>query len=231
MTTEGEARELLRKAAATIDVAQRPVPIPVDPPRGRSKAFARFLPLAAAAVVVGIIFGAAFLTIGEDSPNETPSGEFAGRGSDNRPDEITAARAFTAFARGERSNAPWAPRITLLIEGQDVAVLDSSEADSREAWTDCPSTSTEYAGRECPVSPVSTIKLLDREGGEVVYEKGTPLTVGCSRLSPPPATAGTTVISIRPDHAHRDCFSDFAVALYVDSGGRITMVNFVLSSP
>lgn len=151
------------------------------------------------------------------SPAEPPE-------SFSKPPELTAAESFTTYAEGGRADVPWADPVTYSIEGAQVARFDAAFADRRQTWEGCPTDTMTYEGRDCPVSPLRTIALLSRDGGEV------PLTVGCNRYQPAGAEHATT-IWIRPTEQRRDCFSDFAVAVSLDRHGRVVSFDLALSGP
>lgn len=234
MISEEEARTLLRAAAATIDV-ERPTHISDVATSGKRSARTRTAPLIAAAAVVAIAVGGGFLVSQMrddtrdpgvvDSPRESPSS------ADAASDPEDAAEAFTALALGDGSSAPWAERVSVFIGGQAVATLDPDTADTTEGWKICPRDSVEYEGRECPVSPLSTIEILVDDGGTPEYSEQVPSTVGCNQASRLPGWESSDVVLIRPDASRRDCFQDFMVALYLDSAMRISAVDFVLSGP
>lgn len=152
---------------------------------------------------------------------------------DREPDAVPAAvREFGSFAVDGRSAVSWADVVTFGIEGQPVARLDAARADRRAAWQGCPSgATTTYEGRDCPVSPLRAIRLLVREGGALVFETEAPDVVGCNRYEAPASGQGRTTAWIRPDVENRDCFSDFAIAVALDSTGRIAAVDLAMSGP
>ena len=143
---------------------------------------------------------------------------------------MTAAESFTTYAEGGRADVPWADAVTYSIGGTKVARFDPDFADRHETWDGCPSGTMTYEGRDCPVSPLRTIALLHREGGEVVYETEAPTIVGCNRYHSAPAEHATT-IWLRPTEQRRDCFSDFAVAVSLGRSGRVVAVDLALSGP
>ncbi|MEJ7832539.1 MAG: hypothetical protein WKF79_06460 [Nocardioides sp.] len=155
-----------------------------------------------------------------ENPSESPSESLG----------VGAVEAFTAYAEGGRPEVPWADVVTYSITGERVARFASGAADRRGTWEGCPARTTTYEGRDCPVSPLGTIAMLAREGGQVVYESAPPRIVGCNRYRAPLDDA-TTTIWIRPDEQHRDCFSDFALTLSLDRSGRVAAVDLALSGP
>lgn len=159
------------------------------------------------------------------SPSSAPP-----ESAESSPESPAAAEAFTTYAEGGRPAVPWAGTVIYRISGDQVARFDSAFADRRETWNGCPSQTVTYEGRDCPVSPLRTIARFGRDGGEVVYETETPSTVGCNPYQAAGAEA-TTTIWIRPQEQHRDCFTDFAVAVTLDGLGRVVAVDFMLSGP
>ena len=143
---------------------------------------------------------------------------------------MAAAEAFTAYARGGRPHVPWAPLVVVRMGGLQVARFDGTAADRPKSWQRCPGASPTYEGRDCPVSPLSTMARASRRGRAVVYETEPPRILGCNRYPRTVAGAATT-IWIRPDTDHRDCFSDFAVAVSLDRAGAVASVDFALSGP
>lgn len=143
---------------------------------------------------------------------------------------LPAAEASTTYAVGGPSDVPWSDAVTYRIRGEKVARFDAESADRRKTWDGCPKGTATYEGRDCPVSPLNTLALLLEDGGEVVYEAAAPKTVGCNRYRPAAVEAEATVW-IRPPRELRDCFSDFSVALSLDTSGRIVAVDFLLSGP
>ncbi|GAB2730142.1 hypothetical protein GCM10027273_06070 [Nocardioides pakistanensis] len=149
---------------------------------------------------------------------------------DSRADAASAAQALVAYAEGTATEVPWASEVSYRIAGEQVARFAADLADRRSTWDGCPRASSTYEGRDCPVSPLRTITLLVRDGGEVTFDSEPPRIVGCSRYQDAAARSAET-IWIRPDETHRDCFSDFAVALSLDGSGRVAAVDLTLSGP
>lgn len=146
-----------------------------------------------------------------------------------------AAGAVAALALGADPDVPWADTVRFTIVATPVARIDADRADRRDAWEGCPPTpyasQGTYEGRDCPVSPLATISALVAEGGSIVYDPRPPgPSIGCNVYVLPNDEPGRTVW-IRPDEAHRDCFSDFAVAVTTDDAGRVTQVDLALSGP
>jgi hypothetical protein len=160
---------------------------------------------------------------GASSPSEISSGT---------PD-TAAASAFTAYAEGGRPEVPWADIVTFRIAGEQVARFDPDFANRRETWEGCPTGMTTHEGRDCPVSPLRTIAQIGRDGGGVVYRTEPPRVVGCNRYGPSldEVDEAVTTAWIRPEERHRDCFSDFAVAVSLDGAGRVVAVDLTLSGP
>lgn len=143
--------------------------------------------------------------------------------------DVSLAEALVTFASQGRSHVPWGTTVTYSIASEPVERFAAATANERASWYGCPVDASEYEGRKCPVSPMDTLAAANEADG-VVYERKGPETVGCNVYSAPPwASVGETVW-IRPAGA-RDCFSDFVVAVLVDSSDRIRSVDFALSGP
>lgn len=141
-----------------------------------------------------------------------------------------AARAYADFAAGRGGAAvPWAAQVTYCVGGSDVATLTVREARRPASWRACPPDESTYEGRACPVSPLRSLGLLEREGAPAQVEDGWPASVGCTRVDAAALGDGATAMSLRPPPQRRDCFSDVGVLLRVDEGGRIDLVELVLS--
>lgn len=186
---------------------------------------------AAAAVVV-----AASIPLGACASHRTNEPLLSAAASASRSAEevaeptTAAAEAFTRFSEGGRRAVPWAETVIYRIRGTQVARFGPDDADRRQSWDGCPSETTSYEGRDCPISPLRTIALAGRDGGGVVYEMDAPPGVGCSDYRMARVETEATVW-IRPNAQRRDCFSDFAVAVSLDRSGRIVAVDIALSGP
>ena len=129
-----------------------------------------------------------------------------------------------------RTTVVWAPTVDLLYSGTSAGSIDEGDIGDPQAWASCPAGATDFAERPCPVSPLRAIELAATDGARIVQEEAEPVQVGCDQLADP-RIPHASVISVRPDRRHRDCFSDFAVTLYLDESDTVTGVNFVLSAP
>lgn len=147
------------------------------------------------------------------------------------PTADDAARAFVAYAGGDGAgtDVPWGDSVRFSIAGEQVAQLSPDFAARREGWVRCPGAVTEYEGRRCPVSGLTPVRALVQEGGQPRLETDAPETVGCSTYRLPWEGAGT--VWIRPDEDHRDCVTDFAIAVATDGDGAIVAVDLALSGP
>ncbi|MCD4525930.1 hypothetical protein [Nocardioides sp. cx-173] len=142
-----------------------------------------------------------------------------------------AAAAFVAFAQGEESQVRWAGVVRYYVHGALVAEFVPSFADDPDTWDGCHAGDTTYEGRDCPVSPLSTIGQDEAPGAGPVVEEAAPQTVGCTADLPRADVDATPLAWIRPDPDLRDCFSDYAVTLYLDDDERVSAVDLVLSGP
>lgn len=154
-----------------------------------------------------------------------PSSPAATAPSESADLAATAAQTFVAYAEGGRPDVPWADIVRFTVRGDRVAELDPAAADRRRSWRGCPDGASTYEGRDCPVSALLTIAEQD-----TVLEREAPRIIGCNRYTPPRSDAATTVL-LRPDEGHRDCFTDFAIAVGVDPDGSIVAVDLALSGP
>ena len=135
---------------------------------------------------------------------------------------------LVAYAAGDTPDVAWSEGVTLSVAGERVGRFGPTEADRRRTWRGCPPDQPTYEGRDCPVSVLRTIADSVRQDEGVTYETEPPRVVGCTDYRRPPA--GDTVW-IRPDAEHRDCFTDFAVAVTLDASGSIEAVDLALSGP
>lgn len=142
----------------------------------------------------------------------------------------TAAEAFVAYAEGGEPAVPWAGLVRFSIRVEQVAEFDAGFADRRATWAGCPPGETTYEQRPCPVSPLGTIRGLRSEGVTTVLESTAPDIIGCNRYTAPTTDAVSTTW-IRPDVAHRTCFTDYAIAVGVDASGDVTDVDLAISGP
>lgn len=149
--------------------------------------------------------------------------------TDSSPD-VLPSRAFSAFAEGDDIRIPWANETTLYFNGEKVAQLDARRAARRGSWSICPAGSDTYEGRACPVSVLDTIRAANRRGRTTSIEVESPTVVGCNQVRPPSDVVGNVTGWIRPNQ-DRDCFGDFAIAVYVNAADEISAINFVLSGP
>jgi hypothetical protein len=129
-----------------------------------------------------------------------------------------------------REDVDWASTVALSYSGSPAGRIRADEIDDRRAWDACPQGAQRYAARRCPVSALEIMELAAQEGARVVHQQQVPAQVGCDQPSEP-AIPHVSVVSLRPDRRHRDCFSDFAVTLYLDGSDKVTAVDVVLSSP
>ena len=139
-----------------------------------------------------------------------------------------AARDFARFARENRSEVRFAPTVRYLVAGADVALLDAASARRPGAWLGCPGGTHHHEGRDCPVSPLASLRRARELGASIRVEEGTPRVVGCTRVRP---LDRRHVVTLRPDAGHRSCFDDLAVMVHLDDRDRVEVVDLVLSGP
>lgn len=139
------------------------------------------------------------------------------------------AEALVTFASQGHSQVPWGTAVTYSIGSERIGRLEAAKADQRASWYGCPVGTAEYEGRKCPVSPMDTLAAANEADG-VVFENNGPETVGCNVYRTPSWASDGETVWIRPVGA-RDCFSDFVVAVLLDSSGRIISLDFALSGP
>lgn len=180
-------------------------------------------------VALVCLIGSASACSGEPSG---PSHSSVGAASSRNPATTTSltpssAAAFVRLATGDTDEVPWADEVTWSIAGTEVGRFIPAD-DVAARLRGCPSGDTEFEGRQCPVSVLDIVR--DAAGGSVV-EKTVPEVVGCNHLRRPPVPAGLTPAVLRPAASSRNCFTDFAVTLWSDAGGRVSWVDLTLSGP
>ena len=141
------------------------------------------------------------------------------------------AQRFVTFAVGGTGDVPWSSDVPIFYGRERVAVLTSADVDDPSAWNLCPANVAEYAGRECPVSPLEAVRTAKGAGSELTVEDGVVATLGCDLVAPLRDPDYVDVVSIRPGKGRQDCFTDFVVALYLDAAGQVAAVEFVVGSP
>ena len=145
--------------------------------------------------------------------------------------EAEIAEKFVAFAAGGKGEVPWSAKVPIFYGTERVAVLTSDDLNDADRWDLCPAKAAEYAGRECPVSPLTTVRTAQEGGSELVVEDGVVARLGCDLVPPLRDPDHVGVVSIRPGKERQDCFGDFVVALYLDEINQVAAVEFVLGSP
>ena len=142
------------------------------------------------------------------------------------------AERFVGLGTTSKTGPRWARQVSVYVGGEKARTLVAAEAADQRSWRLCPPSAAEYAMRKCPVSPFRAMDLLAEDAGMPVYEDRVPTNVGCDTVAVlPDGVRSSSSITIRPDRHHRDCFSDFAITLYVDAEQRVSAVSFTLSSP
>lgn len=82
-------------------------------------------------------------------------------------------------------------------------------------------------GRDCPVSPLRAVA----ESPTPSVEEHPPRRVGCNNFVTPEVSSELSTTVIRPPEDQCDCFSDFAVTLYLNDANAVEWVDFALSGP
>jgi hypothetical protein len=200
-------------------------------------------PLTIACTVLSLAFMAGCgseNTSSQSSPSRMPTSAL---GATGKPKESTApapreesksslqtVQAFADFATGKANRVPWSTETTLYFNGAEVARFDPARAGRRDSWSGCPHGSATFEGRDCPVLPLTVVRDANRGTRSTSIEDEAPAVVGCSRVRKSADVVGKAAGWIRPDQ-DRDCFGDFAVAVYLDDAGDVSAVNVVLSGP
>ncbi|TKI60943.1 hypothetical protein [Nocardioides jishulii] len=141
------------------------------------------------------------------------------------PEEV-ASGAFIAFASGEPDDVPWADRVTYSISGVKIRTFTPG-AGVAEALEGCLPGTKQVEGRDCPVSPLITVA----ESGTPSVEGHPPRRVGCNTFVTPEVSSALSTTVIRPPDDDRDCFSDFAVTLYLNDADDVEWIDLALSGP
>jgi hypothetical protein len=147
------------------------------------------------------------------------------------PGTEEVARAFVDVLDGHAHDELWSGPVALYVAGTLSSTLTPADAADPTRWAGCPGDVATYNERECPVSLPRTIQALRSEGGTLVFEDQVPAIMGCDRVRPPPGVDGLDSVTVRPGVAHRSCFSDFAMTLYVDDRGQVGTVSVTISGP
>lgn len=220
MPTENEARQLLAKAAATIDVADdAPLTLTGLPdPRPR-----RWPVLAAAAAVV-LAIGGGFLVAQQlgDDPGQPPAP--ATSPTDRRVD---AASEFVAWARGEGEAPAFADRVRLLDDGG--APFGTStwieEPTERWFWSMC----SGVTPGDCGIDPTY---VIEHHEGKVVPARGRALCVeGTGDLPSYLADAAEEDLVRLAEPEPASCREDLPVELWINADGEIYAVNLAAVDP
>lgn len=140
--------------------------------------------------------------------------------------EEKASGAFIAFASGEPDDVPWADRVTYSIGGVKIRTFTPGAGVS-EALEGCLSGTKQVEGRDCPVSPLRTVA----ESATPSVEERPPSRLGCNTFVTPEVSSALSMTVIRPPQDDRDCFSDFAVTLYLNDADAVEWLDFALSGP
>lgn len=159
---------------------------------------------------------------GQDARDTAPTS----RPSPTLEPEEAASGAFIAFAAGERDQVPWADRVTYSIAGIKAGTFTPG-AGVVEALEGCLPGEKQVEGRDCPVSPLRAVA----ETATPVVEERPPTHVGCNVFVTPQASLALLTTVIRPPKDERDCFSDYAVTLYLNDAHTVEWVDFALSGP
>lgn len=220
MPTENEARQLLARAAATIDVADdAPLTLTGLPdPRPR-----RWPVLAAAAAVV-LAIGAGFLVAQQlgDDPGQPPAP--ATSPTDRR---VEAASEFVAWVRGEGDAPAFADRVRLLDDGG--APFGTStwieEPTERWFWSMC----SGVTPGDCGIDPTY---VIEHHEGKVVPARGRALCVeGTGDLPSYLADAAEEDLVRLAEPEPASCREDLPVELWINADGEIYAVNLAAIDP
>jgi len=142
-------------------------------------------------------------------------------------EETSPAQAFVTFAKTGTDEVPWSDAVTYSIGGVEVGTFHPGPtfADSLSA---CLPGKTEVEGHTCPVSP---LKTLAEVADDAALESALPDHGGCNKFAAPQTPLGTTPTVIRPPEDRRDCFTDFAITLFVNDSDQVAWIDFALSGP
>ncbi|MBA2952809.1 hypothetical protein GON03_22555 [Nocardioides sp. MAH-18] len=137
------------------------------------------------------------------------------------PDQERVARAFVAFARGDRDRPPADTPVELYLGGHRTRTLTSSGLGDRQAWETCPE-GGHFAGRVCPGS---ALEVLRQHAGAVALAARPP-TNSCV---PAAQTLAAATVNLTPTGV-TSCLDYWLVQLVVDDG-QVTAVNLVQFEP
>lgn len=223
--TENEARLLLAKAAATIEVDESTptalTGLPEPPHR-------RWPVLAAAAAVVVAIGGGLLVAqqAGDDpqpSPQHTPPPvDPPSPSGDDLGVQREAAEGFVAWVRGEGQAPDFADRVRLLDDGGPPfgALTWIAEPTDRRLYSMC----SGLPPGQCGIDPTH---VIERHEGDVEPARGRALCQ--TAVDELPSYLGEAVADdvIRLTVPGASCDEDLPVELWVDADGEIYAVNLV----
>lgn len=182
---------------------------------------------AVAATVGFVVLTAAGCGDGTSVAGDSPSPVASDSPSPTQPPEQAAAEAFVTLSSDGPDQVPWADQVTYSIGGVQVGTFAPGATVPNDVKR-CPLGKNEVEGHTCPVSPLDTVADVAPMAS---IEMATPDRVGCNLFVAPKVPARLTSASIRPPADSRNCFSDFAVTLYVDDAGHVQWLDFALSGP
>ncbi|WP_459975354.1 hypothetical protein [Nocardioides pyridinolyticus] len=132
--------------------------------------------------------------------------------------------AFRAFARGGEP-PPMAEEVQLYLGNAFTGVVTAD--DDRDAWATCTEIGS-YAGRSCPLSPLTVLRQHDAVTYTAKPRGSCMPTYG--PLPPDLRELDRTVV-VPPLTSVDACAQRFAVQLLTDDGGRLVAVSTLLGEP
>jgi hypothetical protein len=223
MLTESQARELLQRAAATIDVAPTAAPVMLGPRRNW------IAPTVAAAAVLGAV-AAGLLLLDRPGPSsppiDSPSTAPATPATPVPTADPTAkalAAGLTAFALGESDTFPGRETVRFYSEGAFWNSLTGSRAEDRDSYSLC-------SGFAPPACGPSYLDAMGRaRGGYTV----TPDLPGCfdqKRVVGERRGGGSRTAYIT-NPISVACDSAWAIQIRYDNPDRLVAVNVMSTVP
>lgn len=239
MTTESGARELLARAAATIEVdGAVPSALSDLPDPGPRRRLPVMLAAAAAVVVavgVGVLIGAQVgdgerepdplrTPVVTDTPTEAPTRPSGPALDQGREDELRrTAETLRAWAAGQWIMAPeFAEEVRLLLQDDPWGTLSRQAAQDPGRWAMC----SGVAPADCSLDPLKVLA----DAGATQYSR-TPGSV-CAALDgvvPADLERARADDLARLSPARADCSTVWHVEVWINSAGEVYAVNLVVS--